>query len=280
MDEKDFEEIFQKLEEQGWNPQLCDTPVPYYDNPVKCGLPTGVGDVVEGKKMFPRNFLSMQPEFVVTVQGDSMKDVNIMDGDAVNVQSNAHIHDGDVVLVMIDDEFTVKTYCEDEEGRPWLVPQNDEYEAFPLMESEDTWILGLVKEVIKAAPRVTARACMKLIRKAKIKEPPALTQRQVEETIVTVAPMVKNGRQWYAVYRPMADRNVVREGDFEGFCKMIREEVPKHEHLPTPVEMQRLAVQSFAKSVRQWLPGNAPVTGKRYKDYLEIARKTDELLTT
>ena len=36
MDSEELKEIFKLLEEQGWNPMLCDTPVPFYDNPVSC----------------------------------------------------------------------------------------------------------------------------------------------------------------------------------------------------------------------------------------------------
>ena len=281
MNDEEIQEILKQLEAAGWQPQLCDTPIPVYDNPVRCGQPTGIGDVVERKKRFPKEFLSMQPEFVVKVKGDSMEGADIHNGDSVRVESEATVHDSDIVLACIDGEFTLKAYCEDEDGMPWLVPQNDNYEAFALTENDNAWIVGKVTEVIRAAPRVPARTCMKLIKKAKMKEPTReLSQLQISRAIREIAPMVMTGRQWYAVYRAMADRNVVREGDFEGFCKMIREEVSKHEHLPTPVEMQRLAVQSFAKSVRQWQPGNAPVQGKRYNDYLEIARRMEKLLTT
>ena len=46
LKEMELTEIFQRLEEQGWEPQVCDTPVPYYDTPVPCGKPTEVGDLV------------------------------------------------------------------------------------------------------------------------------------------------------------------------------------------------------------------------------------------
>ena len=279
MNEKELREIMKQLEEQGWNPLLCDTPVPYYDNPVKCGKPTGVGDVVEEKKMFPREFLSMQPEFVVKVKGDSMKDVNICDGDSVSVISNARVHDGDVVLAMIDGEFTLKTYGEDEEGQPWLIPQNEKYEAFPLMESENAWIVGVVNEIIKGAPRVAARICMKLINMVKLKTPQMPTHQQVEEMIVDVAPMVKNGRQWYAVFRALVDKKYFGKCDFEASCDLVASVVPQHEHLPDAGQMQRLAVQSFAKPIVLWEESDAPVKGKPFKDYRRIADKAMELLT-
>ena len=275
----ELKEILNQLEAAGWQPQLCDTPIPYYDNPVMCGQPTGIGDVVERKKRFPKEFLSMQPEFVVKVKGDSMEGANIYNGDMVKVESEATVHDSDIVLACIDGEFTLKAYCEDEDGLPWLVPQNDNYEAFALTENDNAWIVGKVTEVIKAAPRVPARTCMKLIKKAKMKEPPALTREQVEEMIVDVAPMVKNGRQWYAVFRTLVDKKYFGKADYEAFCELVASVVPKHEHLPDAGQMQRLAVQSFAKPVVLWDENDAPVTGKPFKDYKRIAEKALELLT-
>ena len=39
---------FEQMRAQGWDPQLCDTPVPYYDGRVPCGIPSGTGDIVRG----------------------------------------------------------------------------------------------------------------------------------------------------------------------------------------------------------------------------------------
>ena len=51
-----------------------------------------------------------------------------------------------------------------------------------------------------------------------------------------------------------------------------------HKALPIRAEMQRMAVQSFAKPVALWRAGNAPVQGKRYNDYLKIAQQMMRLL--
>jgi len=42
----ELKELFRELEEQGWKPMLCDTPVPVFDNKVMCGVPNGIGDIV------------------------------------------------------------------------------------------------------------------------------------------------------------------------------------------------------------------------------------------
>jgi len=76
----------------------------------------------------------------------------------------------------------------------------------------------------------------------------------------------------------MADYSVVGEEDYDAFIERLQTEVPHHEHLPSKVELQRLAIQSFAKPVKNWKPENAPVKGQRYKAYMTIASKTEELL--
>ena len=89
----------------------------------------------------------------------------------------------------------------------------------------------------------------------------------------------ESGRILFDPFVPLKGSSVpVNIDDFDGFIDMIKTEMPYHEHLPTRVELQRLVVQSFAKPVNSWKPGNAPVTGKRYNDYLKIAQKMMELL--
>ena len=90
---EELKDIFEVLEKKGWQPMLCDTPVPFFDNPVSCGLPTDIGDIQESMTMIPKEFLSMQPEFVVKVIGDSMKDAGIIDGDSVKVVTNTRFQD-------------------------------------------------------------------------------------------------------------------------------------------------------------------------------------------
>ena len=48
MNEQQLKEIFEKLEKAGMQPMLCDTPVPYFENGVRTGIPTDIGDIVRG----------------------------------------------------------------------------------------------------------------------------------------------------------------------------------------------------------------------------------------
>ncbi len=93
-----------------------------------------------------------------------------------------------------------------------------------------------------------------------------------------VAPTVQVGRQWYAVYSAMVQREVIAGEDYDGFVCLVKEAVPKHDHMTTIDELQRMAVESFTKPVGMWNPLKAPVQGKRFKDYQAIGLRTLELL--
>ena len=55
----------------------------------------------------------MQPEFVVKAKGDSMKGIGIEEGDVLQVVTDVQAMDGDTVLVWLDGDYTIKTYCEE-----------------------------------------------------------------------------------------------------------------------------------------------------------------------
>lgn len=280
MTSEELRELFSDLQEKGLRPLLCDTEVPKFDSPVPCGEPTYCAEDIVETVLLPKELLSMHPEFMIPVKGDSMKDAGIVAGDIVKVIADVTPFDGDIVLACIDGEYTLKTYYEDEDGQRWLVPQNDAYNPILLDGGKMVKIYGRVKEIVKTAPRVASRLCAKAVKKMKMamKESHEISQQQVSYTIREIAPMVTIARLWYAVYRILADYNVVEEEDFDTFINKVETEVPYHEHLPSKTELQRLAVQSFAKPVSKWRPDNAPVKGSRYKLYVSIANKTEQLL--
>ena len=280
MDIEELKDIFVLLAAKGLDPQLCDTPVPYYDSVVMCGEPTMAYEYKSDEVLLPRELVSLNPEFIVKAKGNSMCDANIAEGDSLKVMTGVVCHDGDIVLASIDGEVTVKVYCEDEDGQAWLVPQNSDYKPIRLNQEQDNRIIGKVVKIIKDAPRVSYRNCMKRIREA-LKEqeaPKIISQEHVNLSIRRIAPEVEVARQWYAVYRALVDKNVLMAEDFDKFCTMVVEEVPAHEHLPSVVEMQRLAVQSFRKPIAKWDPSDAPVKGKRFNTYKAIGLKMVALL--
>lgn len=64
--------------------------------------------------------------FIFKVSGDSMVDVGIFEGDYVVIKKTSNANLGDIVLAIVDNEFTLKTYKKDEKG-PYLQPENKNY---------------------------------------------------------------------------------------------------------------------------------------------------------
>lgn len=92
---------------------------------VQAGFPTAADEDVETELMSLDDFLveKKNSTYMLEVQGESMKDAGILDGDMVLVERGRTPKRGDIVLALVDNEYTLK-YLEMEKGRPILVPAN------------------------------------------------------------------------------------------------------------------------------------------------------------
>ena len=78
---------------------------------------------------------------LVTVKGDSMIDAGIHHGDVVIVEKRASADAGDIVVAILDNEFTLKRLGR-EKGRVVLLPEN---KAYPVIRPKgDAEIFGVV----------------------------------------------------------------------------------------------------------------------------------------
>ena len=281
MTENEIKELLELLKASGMEAMLCDTPIGLVDNPVVCGDPRDMGDYTVGDVLVPRALVGIHPEFMVPVVGDSMIGAGYEEGDLLHVRMGVQPYDGDNVLACIGNDCTVKTLLHDEQGLTWLVPQNNDYDAILLNEKKDAIrIVGVVVGVEKRQPRAPLAKSLKKVHETKRKMEAArkMEDWQVDLAIKNISPMVVHARQWYAVYRQMVDRSVTDEGAYEAFCCRVASIVPDHGHLPTARELQRMAVQSFARPVPLWNEKNAPVKDKRFQDYIDIAKAMGNLL--
>lgn len=286
MTEKEVREITKILEDAGWQPQLCDTPIPVYES-VHAGNPEDPGQIPPEMTLVPKALLNMFREAMVRVQGNSMIDRGIEDGDMVRMSYGRTPRDGDIAVVAIGSECTLKAYYEDDDGTRWLVPQNKaekgKYKAIKLDDNLDTvYLCGVVTELCKPLPRVPARAMRGVVREAKksYEEEPKVSEQRVRSIISIIESEITKARLWYAVYRPLVDAEAdgVKKGDFDVFCSLVKSVVPDHEHLPSAQEMQRMAVLSFSREVKYWDVNYAPVNKGRFKVYIRIAKQVIELL--
>jgi len=79
------------------------------------------------------------------VQGESMIEIGILDGDIIVVREQNNAENGEVVVAMIEDEATVKTYSR-QGGQVWLLPENEAYEP---IDGTYAQILGKVAAVVR-----------------------------------------------------------------------------------------------------------------------------------
>ncbi len=92
---------------------------------VTAGLPIYADQNVEDHFPLPVDFVRADETdlFFLTVQGESMIEAGILDGDYVLVRRQQHAGNGDIVVAMIEDEATVKRFYR-EHGHIRLQPEN------------------------------------------------------------------------------------------------------------------------------------------------------------
>ena len=112
---------------------------------VAAGEPLLAQENIEEYFPIPAEFMPNSQTYMLQVQGESMINAGILDGDYVLVEKKETAENGDMVVALIEDGATVKTFYK-EEGVYRLQPENDTME--PIIVS-DVSILGKVIGVFR-----------------------------------------------------------------------------------------------------------------------------------
>ena len=112
---------------------------------VAAGEPLLAQENIENYFPVPVEMLPNNTTFLLTVRGESMVNAGILDGDLVLVEEKQTASDGDMVVALIEDGATVKTFYK-EDGIIRLQPENDFMD--PIIVEEVT-ILGKVIGVFR-----------------------------------------------------------------------------------------------------------------------------------
>lgn len=107
---------------------------------VAAGSPILAEQNIEEEVPLPTSLFGDRNSFLLTVHGDSMINAGIFDGDILLVREQKTATNGDIVVAMIEDGATVKTYYKEKDCIR-LQPQNDTME--PIF-TRDAQILGIV----------------------------------------------------------------------------------------------------------------------------------------
>lgn len=112
---------------------------------VTAGQPILAIENIEDSFPVPAEYLHNGDAFMLAVRGQSMVDAGILDGDYVLVRQQKHAQNGDMVVALIEDEATVKTFYR-ESNHIRLQPEN---ESMAPIIVHDVSILGKVIGVIR-----------------------------------------------------------------------------------------------------------------------------------
>lgn len=112
---------------------------------VAAGQPILAQQNIEGYFPVPTDVLPPGETFILNVKGDSMINVGIFEGDQIFVQQCNTARNGDIVVALVDDSATVKTFYK-ENGHIRLQPENDTMEPIIV---QNCAILGKVFGVFR-----------------------------------------------------------------------------------------------------------------------------------
>lgn len=120
--------------------------LPFFISKVPAGFPSPADSYLEGS--LDLNELIIQrpaATFFVSVSGDSMMNAGILNGDILVVDRSLTAQDGDIVLALVDGEFTVKRL---QLSPLQLVPANPAYEPITFSAEQQLEVFGVVTFVI------------------------------------------------------------------------------------------------------------------------------------
>lgn len=112
---------------------------------VAAGQPLLAVENIENYFPIPTEFMPNAETFMLKVKGDSMINAGIFNGDKILVQKQSDAQNGDIVVALVDDSATVKTFYK-EDGHFRLQPENDTMDPIIV---PDCQILGKVFGVFR-----------------------------------------------------------------------------------------------------------------------------------
>ncbi len=115
-----------------------------YANRIPAGFPSPADDFLE-KRLDLNDYLIHNKEatFLVKVEGRSMENAGIFDGDVLVVDRSIEATSGKIVLGVLNGEFTIKRILL-KKNKLFLVPESDKFKPIEVSEEMDFQIWGVV----------------------------------------------------------------------------------------------------------------------------------------
>jgi repressor LexA len=116
---------------------------------VAAGSPIMSEEHVEGHYRIDTSIFDPRPHFLLRVEGMSMRDIGILDGDLVAVHRTPEVRSGQVIVARVEDEVTVKRYRQ-EGSTVWLLPENEDFKPIKVDLTEQNMVIeGVVVGLLR-----------------------------------------------------------------------------------------------------------------------------------
>ncbi len=116
---------------------------------VAAGIPILAEENIEGSVVIDSSFMKKSEDcFALKVKGDSMINAGIFENDLVIISNKREIVNGDIVVALLEDEATVKTY-EIKNKSIRLLPQNNNYQPIDIKDVENFKLIGKVIGIVR-----------------------------------------------------------------------------------------------------------------------------------
>lgn len=124
--------------------------LPLYSSKISAGFPSPCDDHI-AKRLNIHDYLVDQEEatFLVTVTGLSMRDAGLLPKDVVVVDRSKNATIGNIILAVVDGEFTIKQLTLGKNGHPVLLPANPDFKPIEIKDGMDFEIWGVVTGSIR-----------------------------------------------------------------------------------------------------------------------------------
>ena len=120
---------------------------------VAAGRPILAEEHIEGRFQVDPKLFNPRPHYLLKVQGMSMKNIGIMDGDLVAVHRTPEVRNRQIVVARLENEVTVKRYRQ-EGSVVWLLPENTDFEPIRVdLKEQSVLIEGVVVGVLRRGNR-------------------------------------------------------------------------------------------------------------------------------
>ncbi len=122
--------------------------IPLYESKIPAGFPSPCDEYSEGSLDLNDHLITNKDStFFARVEGDSMHGAGIFEGDLLVVDRSINPKQNDIVIAVVNNEFTVKRICYEKGIR--LIAENPIYDPISFTGEKELIIWGVVKAVVR-----------------------------------------------------------------------------------------------------------------------------------